>query len=166
MHQDAKTCYICKNRFLKKFPNAKNYRQVKGHCHFTGKYRGAAHSICNLRLDVPNEIPVVSHNGSNYDYHFIIKKIANEFEGKFEYLGKNTEKHKNFSAPIQKEVTNIDKDGNESVVTISYRLKFIVKARFMVTSLSNLVDNLTDGIHITKCKDCDWFLNIKVLRTI
>ena len=57
--------------------------------------------------------------------------------------------------PIEKEVTNIDKDGNESVVTISYKTKFIDSARFMATSLSNLVDNLTEGVHNIKCKDCD-----------
>ena len=46
--------------------------QVTDHCHYTGKYRGAANSICNLKLNVPNEIPVVFHDGLNYDYHFII----------------------------------------------------------------------------------------------
>ena len=39
----------------------------------TGKCRGAVHSICNLKLNVPNEIPVVFHRGSNYDCYFIIK---------------------------------------------------------------------------------------------
>ena len=52
-------------------------------------------------------------------YHFIIKELANEFEGKFECLGENTEKYKTFSIPLAKEVIKIDKDGNESVVTIS-----------------------------------------------
>ena len=43
---------------------------------------------------MPNEIPVVSHNGSNYDYPFIIEELAKKFEGKFERLGKNTENYK------------------------------------------------------------------------
>ena len=51
---------------------------------------------------------------------------------------------------------SIDKDGNESVVTISYKITFIGSARFMATSSSNLVDNLTEGIHKIKCKDCDF----------
>ena len=68
---------------------------------------------------MPHEIPVVLHNDSNYDYHFLIKELANEYEWKFECLGENTEKYKTFSVPIEKEVTKIDKDGNESVVTIS-----------------------------------------------
>ena len=92
-YQDAKVCYICGKRFLKKFTNDKNYRKVRDHCHFIGKYRGEAHIICYLRFNVPNEIPVVFHNGSNYDHHFIIKKLAKEFVGEFECLGENKENY-------------------------------------------------------------------------
>ena len=42
---------------------------------------------------MPNEIPVAFHNSSIYDYHFVIKELANEFEGETECLGKNTEKY-------------------------------------------------------------------------
>ena len=52
-HQDAKVCYICGKRFLNKFVNDENCQKVRDHCHFTGKYRGAAHSICNLKFNVP-----------------------------------------------------------------------------------------------------------------
>ena len=86
-HEDAKLCYICGQRFLKKFANDKSYPKFRGHCHYTGKYRGAAHSISNFEFNVPNEIPVVFHNDWNYDYHL---KSANEFKGKFEYLAENT----------------------------------------------------------------------------
>ena len=144
-------------RFLEKFNNYKNYQKVRNHCHFTGKYRGAAHSICKLRFNVPNEIPVVFDNGSSYDYHFIIKELANEFAGQIECLGKNTEKCKTFSVQIEKEVTNIVKESNESVVTISHQTKFVDGARFMASSLSNLVDNLAERIHKIKCKDCHCF---------
>ena len=113
---------------------------------------------------MPNEIPVVLHNGSNYDYHFIIKELANDFEGKLECFGKNAEKHKTFSIPIEKEVTKIDKDGNESVVIIFYEIKFIDSATFLVTSSSNLVYNLTEGIHKIKCKDCDCFLKYESIK--
>ena len=47
--------------------------KVKDHCHYTGEYRGAAHSICNLKYYAPKNIPIAFHKGSNYDYHFIIK---------------------------------------------------------------------------------------------
>ena len=82
LYQDATEHYICEKIFLLKFANNKIYRKVRDNCHFTSKYRSAAHSICNLRFNVPNEIPVV-HNGSNYDYHFTVKELGSEFEGQF-----------------------------------------------------------------------------------
>ena len=50
------------------------------------------HIVHNIRLNMPNEIPAIFHNGSNYDFPFIIKELANEFEWKFECLKENTEK--------------------------------------------------------------------------
>ena len=67
----------------------------------------------------------------------------------------NTEKYKKFSIPIEKEVTDIDKDVNESVLTISQKIKFIDSARFMATSLSHFVGNLTEQVNKIKSKDCD-----------
>ena len=95
-------CYICGTRFLKKFTNNKSYQNIRDHYHFIGKYRGAAHSVCILRYNMPNKSPVVFHNGSKYDYHFIMKELAKEFEGQFECLGENTDKYKTFSIPIEK----------------------------------------------------------------
>ena len=89
------------------------------------------------------------HNGSTYDYHFIIKELAEEFEGEFECLGENTEKYIIFSVPIKKETTKNDKNGK-----ISYKIKFIDSCRFMSTSLSNLVSNLSEGLHSDRCIDC------------
>ena len=54
----------------------KNHK-VRDHCHYTGKYRGAAHDIYNLRYKIPKGIPVMFHNGSTYDYKFIIKEQKN-----------------------------------------------------------------------------------------
>ena len=129
-YEKQKYCYICK----KKISSNKLYHQVRDHCHYTGKYRGAAPSICNLRYKTPKEIPVVFHNGSAYDSHFIIKKLAKGFDGQFECLGENTEKYITFSVPIKKELDNSK--------TITYKLKFTDSFRFMSTSLSSLVDNL------------------------
>ena len=110
-------------------------QKVRDHCHFTGKYRGAAHNNYNLNYKIPKEIPVVFYNGSTYDYHFIIKRLAREFKGNFDCLGENMEKYITYSAPIKKEHDN----GKATI----YKLKFIDSYRFMKDSLSNLVDNLS-----------------------
>ena len=121
------------------------YHKVRDHCHYTGKFRGAAHNICNLQYKVIKKIPIVFHNGSTYDYHFIIKKLAEEFKGEFECLGENAEKYIAFSVLLKKE--------NYSSKKITYKLKFIGSYRFMSTSLSNLVDNLL-GVYDKECKKC------------
>ena len=82
-----------------------------------------------------------------YGYHFIIKELAEEFDGQFECLGKNI-----FSVPIKKELDNNGK-------LITYKIKFIDSFRFMSSSLSNLVNNLAaDEIKIIssyECEDCN-----------
>ena len=54
-----------------------------------------------------NEIPVVFHSGSNYDYHFIIKELANKLKGQFQCLWENVEKYKTFSIPVEKEIKRL-----------------------------------------------------------
>ena len=117
---------------------------------FTGGYRAAAHSICNLKYSVPKKNPTVSHSGSNYNFHFIIKEIAEEFKKQFTCLGENTEKHITSTVPIKKEVARIDKNGKEITKKISYILQFVDSARFMPIPLSNLVNNLSEGLHRIK----------------
>ena len=148
-----KVCHICKRIFSTNYNNNKNHK-VKDRCHYTGKYRGAAHDISNLRYKIPKDIPVVFHNVSTHDYQFIIKELAKEFEGEFECLGENTEKYITFSVPIKKEITKKDKDGNDKITKISYRIKFIDSFRFMSSLLSNLLDNLSEGLHNDMCIDC------------
>ena len=87
-----------------------------------------------------------------------MKQLSNEFQRQLECFGENTEKYKKIFILIWIEVKIIDKDGNESVVTVCYKIKFINSAKFLATSLSNLDGNLTDGIHKIRCKDCDCFL--------
>ena len=86
----------------------KRYYKVRGPCHYTGKYRGADHDICNLRYKTTTKIPKVFHNGSTYDYHFIIKELAEECEGQVECLGEDTEKYITFSVPVKKDLTNVN----------------------------------------------------------
>ena len=70
-----------------------------------------------------------------------------EFEGNFECLGEYTEKYITFSVPIKKKIGNKD-------LEITYKIKFVDSYRFMASSLSELVDNLSEGIHNNKCSDC------------
>ena len=145
LSESQKVCHIYKRAFCYDKNKKEKYQKVRDHCHYTGKFRGAAHSICNLRYKVPQEIPVKIHNGSKYDYHFIIKELAEEFKGEFECLGENTEKYISFSVPIKKEHDN-DK-------TVTYKIKFVDTCRFMPSKLSDLVDNLS-GINYKYCKTC------------
>ena len=102
----------------------KLYHKVRDHCHYAGKYRGAAHSICNLKYKVPKEISVVIHN-AGFDTHFIIKQLAEEFDSQFECIGENTEKYSTFSVLTKKEHDNCN--------TSTYKLKFIDSFRVMPT---------------------------------
>ena len=163
-HEDAKVCYICGIILFEKLFRDKNYRKVRDHSQYRGKNRDAEHSICNLKFNGPNEIPVVLLRGSNYGYHFIIKELSNEFEGQFECFGENKEKYKTFFVPIQKEIIKIYKNGIKTDETISYKIKFIDSARFMASSLSNLVDNLMEGTHKVKCEVCGCFLEYKCVK--
>ena len=68
-------CYICKKIFSTDKNNKnvfKLYHKVRDHCLYTRTFRGAAHSIWNLKYKAPNEILAVFHNGFTYDYDFII----------------------------------------------------------------------------------------------
>ena len=69
------------------------YRQVRDHCHYTGEYRGTAHSICYLKYSVPKKILIAFHNGFKYDYHFIIIGLAEEFKKQFTCLRENGENY-------------------------------------------------------------------------
>ena len=69
------------------------------------------------------KIPIVFCNGSNYDYHFIIKGLAEKFNKQFPCLGVNNEKYITFTVPMEKEVTRINKNGK---VTSNDNNKFIL----------------------------------------
>ena len=123
-------CSFDKTKNRRKFYKEKDafYHKVRDHCHNIGKFRGAAQSICNLRYKAPKKIIIVFHNGSTYDYHFIIKQLlAEDFQ--------DTEKYITFSESIKE-------DDNSKKIT--YKLKFINSYRFMNNDLSNLVDNLSE----------------------
>ena len=133
-YENQQLCHICDKEFST--DNNKEMRKVRDHCHYTGKYRDAAHSKCNLNYKIVKEIPVLCHNESVYDYRFIIKYLARESKGHFECLEENIEKYISFTVPFKK-VINDDEE-------IKYRIRISDSCRFMQDSLSNLVGNLSE----------------------
>ena len=83
---------------------------------------------------------------------FYRKRVGRRIKKQITCFGENSEKYITFTVPIEKEVTRFDKNGEESTKNISYLLQFIDSARFMASSLSNLVNNLSEGIHRIKFK--------------
>ena len=133
----AKECHICFKKFSPKD------RKVRDHCHYTGKYRGAAHSSCNLRYRIPDYIPVVFHNLAGYDAHLFIKELA-KHTTKIGVIAKNTENYISFSVKVEVDKF-IDKAGNEKSKEIE--LRFIDSFKFMSSGLDSLVNNLAKCGH-------------------
>ena len=146
-YNEQEICYICKEKFCvdKDDKDSINRKKIKDHCHYTGEFKGPAHSICNLKYKVPKEILIIIHNAT-YDTQFIINQLAIEFKGKVNCIGDNMENYITFSEPIKKELNN----GK----TVTYKLKFIDSFRFMSTSLSELVDNTSGIFKSEECKSC------------
>ena len=76
-YEEQDACHICERKFCtdEDDENHKNRKKVKAHCHYTGKFRGAANSKYNLNCKVPKNIPIIIHNAS-YDTRFIINQLA------------------------------------------------------------------------------------------
>ena len=140
---------FAKKKFKLKYTNDENYGKANSHCHYTGKYQGTAHFICNIRYSLQNEIFTAFHHGFNYDYDFIIEEVAIEFKGELYCYEENTEKYKICSVPITK-VKRFNTNRKQITKTISYQLQFIVCARFMASPLSNLFVNVAERVHKIK----------------
>ena len=122
-HRTASSCHVCDKPL--------EGDSVKDHCHITGKYRGAAHSACNLKLRLSPKtttIPVVFHNLRGYDSHLLMQAIS-KVEGRMNCIPNNTEKYISFSLG---------------------QLRFIDSAQFLLASLDKLVSaNKPEAFHIT-----------------
>ncbi|XP_054015893.1 uncharacterized protein LOC128896552, partial [Hylaeus anthracinus] len=119
-HSLAENCYLCKNKFTM------DDKKVMDHCHISGEYRGAAHNSCNLKCKTPNYIPVLIHNLSGYDSHFIVKQLGCSYE-RVEVIPSSEECYISFSKYVG-----------------AVKLRFIDSFRFMPASLENLVSNLPE----------------------
>ena len=59
LYENAKICYICKEKFENKYLKDKKYCKVRDHRYYTRKYRGAVYSMCNLKYSVPKKTPIL-----------------------------------------------------------------------------------------------------------
>ena len=152
-YNEQEICHICKEKFCvdKDDKDYSNRKKVKDPCHITGKFRGPAHSTCNLNYKDQKEIPVIIHNAT-YDTHFIINQLAIEFKGELNRIGDNMEKYITFSVPIKKEAINNNDDKKISTC----KLKFIDRScieRLKINSECYYVGLKADKL-IHKCEKC------------
>ena len=125
-------CWICKGEL--------NNDKVRDHCHFTGRYRGAAHNSCNLKYRKPNFTPVVFYNLSGYDSHLFIKNLGFT-TGNIDCIPNNEERYISFTKNIEVG-SYIDKGGKTN--PIKHKIRFIDSFKFMAASLDSLVNNLPE----------------------
>ena len=126
-------CWICKGEL--------NNDKVRDHCHFTGRYRGAAHNKCNLNYKKPNFTPVAFHNLSGYDSHLFIKNLGFT-AGNIDCIPNNEEKYISFTKNIEVG-TYIDKEGKTK--PINHKIRFVDTYKFVSEKLDKLVKNLLEN---------------------
>ncbi|KAL6417296.1 hypothetical protein ACFW04_012845 [Cataglyphis niger] len=123
----ATSCHVCEKPF-----ESKDTR-VRDHCHLTGRYRGPAHSSCNLNYKETYVIPIFFHNLSGYDAHFIIRDVANAFPGSVELLPLTKEAYVSFTK-------SVDEASNEGERRV--KLRFVDSFKFLNASLEKLASYL------------------------
>ncbi|XP_070150992.1 uncharacterized protein [Polyergus mexicanus] len=126
---NATRCSICEKPF--ELGDAR----VRDHCHLTGRYRGPAHSNCNLNYKDTYVIPVFFHNLSGYDAHFIIKDVANAFPGSVEILPITKETYISFTK-------NVEDAWDEGWFGKRLKLRFVDSFKFLSASLEKLASYL------------------------
>ena len=114
--------------------------RVRDHCHFTGKFRGAACNSCNLKLKRQNNISVFFHNLAGYDSHLFIKKLGTpEEKENIDCIPSNEEKYISFSKTI---ITGQYKNKQGETKDKTFKIIFKDSLKFMLSSLGALVNNL------------------------
>ncbi|XP_076301552.1 uncharacterized protein LOC143219489 [Lasioglossum baleicum] len=129
MFKTATHCHICEKPFVR------SETKIRDHCHFTGMYHGPAHRVCNLGYKTSCVIPVVFHNLSGYDAHFIIKELANAFPGKIDVLPLTKEKYISFTKNCEIPDNIID---GKTINVRFIKFRFIGSLKFLNSSLEKL----------------------------
>lgn len=120
--EETKVCYICKKDLLDPFIDYDWY---------TGVFLGVSHETCSKKFHKINFIPIVLHNLSNYDAHFIVHAL-NFADGEIQIIPQNKEKYISFS-----KILNINGQ--------RISLRFIDSLKFLSSSLDSLALNLSDN---------------------
>ena len=140
----ATKCHICNKRYRD------DDEPVRDHCHATGKYRGSAHSACNLKLQISADklkLPVVFYNLKSYDSHFIIRELL-DFINRKKLKAYEEDEDGNVVELEEgyKMKTSVIAQNIEKFMTFSVgNLKFIDSYQFMACSLDRLASNLDDS---------------------
>ena len=128
----ASDCWICGEEL--------GNDRVRDHCHFTGRYRGAAHNSCNLKYRKPKNISVFFHNLSGYDSHLFIKKLGTpDKKENIKCIPNNEEKYITFTKTI---ITGQYTNKKGEVKDKTFDIVFKDSLKFMSSSLGALVNNL------------------------
>lgn len=133
-------CHICGEKY------GANDVSVRDHSHLTGEYRGSAHVHCNLNYQESRNIPIVFHNLSKYDSHFLVRKLASVFPGNITIIPLNDQCYISFTKTVI--------SGKSDDYTKFIRLRFIDSLRFMNSSLDNLSSLLPSDKKIILHNEC------------
>ena len=117
-YQNLEHCWICNEKL--------DDKKIRDHCHITGKYRGDAHSQCNLILKIPRKLPIIFHHLERYDGHIIFKEL-NDFNNiGIQVIPKTSERYMS--------------------IIINTNIIFLDSLQFCKESLAKLASNLNNEI--------------------
>ena len=116
-YQNSQDCWICNGKLGKE--------KVRDHCHITGKYRGAAHSKCNLKLRIPKLLPIIFHDLEGYDGHLIFKQLSNFDNIDIQVIPKTNERYMS--------------------IIVNKNIIFLDSLQFCKASLDSLAENSEDS---------------------
>ena len=116
-YQNSEYCWICNEKI--------DDKKARDHCHITGRYRGAPHRQCNLKLKMPRKLPIIFHNLEGYDGHLIFRELNNFKDIDIQVIPKTNERYMSIIV-------------NNSIV-------FLDSLQFCKASLDSLAGNLQDN---------------------
>ena len=138
---ESEVCWLCKGKF-----GEKSLSKVRDHCHYTGKFRGAAHQSCNLKFQRPKFTPVFFHNLQNYDAHLFVRALGLMDEVlSISCIPNNDEKYISFSLKFElNRIIKWDLRKEEWIeVVVKHEIRFLDSFKFTLSGLDGLVKNLS-----------------------